>query len=158
MKLVLLFAVAVVGIGSATAMKTAPLSYPNDYRHWTHVKSMVLLPGHALEDPFAGIHHVYANDEAVKGLASGKYSDGAVLVFDLLEYSEVERAGNEGTRKLLGVMQKDAKRFPDTGGWGFEAFKADSKTERLVADAGAGCFACHASQKDRDYVFSTMRR
>ena len=34
------------------------VSYPEGYRAWRHIKSMVILPGHPLADPFAGIHHV----------------------------------------------------------------------------------------------------
>lgn len=157
MKHVLVIAALVTAAGSAAALKNEPVGYPEGYRHWTHVKSMVILPGHPLENPFAGIHHIYANDPAMDGLKRGAYRDGSVFVFDLLEYAEADHAGAEGARKLIGVMKKDAKQFAATGGWGFAGFKGDSRTERLVTDAGAGCFACHASQKDRDYVFSAMR-
>ena len=157
MKRLLAFAMVLVTAGSAAALKNGSIPYPDGYRGWTHVKSMVILPGHALENPFGGIHHVYANDQAADGLRAGSYRDGAVFVFDLLEYGQADQAGTEGARKLLGVMTKDAKRFAATGGWGFEGFKGDSRTERLVSDGGAGCFACHTSQKDRDYVFSAMR-
>ncbi len=134
------------------------VSYPEGYRNWLHVKSMLIKPGHPLEDPFQGIHHVYANAKAVKGLNDGAYSDGAVLVFDLLEYTEQDNAITEGNRKLTGVMYKDTKQYAKTGGWGFEAFAADSKTERLVTDSGASCFACHTSEKNDDYVFSKLRQ
>jgi hypothetical protein len=133
------------------------VAYPDGYRHWTHVKSMVLLPDHPLAATFGGIHHVYANDRALEGYASGTFKDGSVLVFDLLEYNQADNAGTEGARKLTGVMQKDSKRFAATGGWGYEGFAGDSKTQRLVTDGGASCQACHAQQKDHDFVFSTMR-
>jgi len=51
-------------------------------------------------------------------------------------------------------MEKDRARFKATGGWGFEAFKGDSQTERLVTDATAQCFGCHQRQKDNDFAFS----
>jgi len=41
----------------------------------------------------------------------------------------------------------------DTAGWGFEAFKNDSK-ERLVKDQKNECFNCHEAQKKNDYIFS----
>ncbi len=131
--------------------------YPDGYRRWTHVKSMVIQPGHALANPFAGIHHVYANDRALEGLRSGTYPDGAVLVFDLLEAREADHALVEGPRKLVGVMVRDHKRYADTGGWGFEGFAGDSRTKRLTNDGGRSCFACHASQKDHAYVFAKWR-
>src|SRR6266478_528059 len=55
---------------------------------------------------------------------------------------------------LFAVMEKDRARFKATGGWGFEAFKGDSQTERTVTDASAQCFSCHQKQKDNDFVFS----
>ncbi len=131
--------------------------YPNDYRDWTHVKSMVIEPGHPLENPFHGIHHIYGNKEALKGLKNGKYSDGSVLVFDLLNYVAKDNTIQEGDRKLVGVMHKNAKKYAKTGGWGFEGFAANSKTDRLTKDGGASCFSCHAPQKDNGYVFSRFR-
>lgn len=62
------------------------VDYPEGYRHWTHIKSMLIEPGHPLENPFQGLHHVYGNDKALKGLESGNYPNGSVLVFDLLSY------------------------------------------------------------------------
>jgi hypothetical protein len=53
-------------------------------------------------------------------------------------------------------MAKDSKVFSETGGWGFEGFKADTK-ERVVTNAKESCFGCHSPQKDKDYVFSTYR-
>jgi hypothetical protein len=133
------------------------VEYPDGYRTWTHIKTMVLHEGHPLENPFMGIHHVYANEQGVQGTQSGQFDDGAVLVFDLLEYVTQDNASTEGDRVLLGVMVKDGERFGATGGWGFEGFAGDSRTERLTDDGGQSCFACHASQKDTDYVFSRWR-
>lgn len=131
--------------------------FPEGYRNWLHAKSMLIQPGHALENPFQGIHHVYANGMAAKGLKSGNYADGSVLVFDLLNYEEKDNSIQEGKRKLVGVMHKDAAKYASTGGWGFEGFAGDSKTERLVKDGGKSCFDCHAAQKDKGYVFSELR-
>lgn len=136
----------------------ASIPYPEEYRNWFHVKSMLIEPGHPLENPFQGIHHVYANSNAVKGLRSGVFADGAVLVFDLLDYSEKDRTIQEGERKLVGIMHKDAEKYAQTGGWGFEGFAGDSKTERLVKDGGVSCFACHTPKKSSDYVFSQIRK
>jgi len=54
------------------------------------------------------------------------------------------------------VMQKDASKFADTGGWGFEVFKGDSKA-RAVTDPRNDCFLCHKSQMLADFVFSKYR-
>lgn len=149
--------VLVVLAALAAAKDGARIDYPEGFRHWTHVKSMVLLPDHPLAASFGGIHHVYANDRAVEGYRAGRFKDGAVLVFDLFEYTQADGAGTEGARKLTGVMHKDSERFAATGGWGYEGFAGDSKTERLVSDGGVSCHACHTQQKDHGYVFSALR-
>lgn len=133
------------------------VKYPEGYRGWVHVKSMVIEEGHPLHNAFGGIHHIYANKKALEGLEKNSYADGAVFVFDLLEASKNENAITEGSRKVLGVMEKKRARFASTGGWGFEAFKGDT-TERVVKDPKADCFACHEPQKSTDFIFSKYRK
>jgi hypothetical protein len=120
---------------------------------------MVIQPGHPLYDAFGGIHHIYANPKGIEGYRGGRFADGAVIVFDLLDAKSADNAIGEGARRVVGVMHKDSKRYAATGGWGFEGFKGDSATERVVgSNAASACFGCHAPQKARDYVFSAWRR
>jgi hypothetical protein len=150
--------VAAMAFVAAVAAQTATVPYPDGYRDWRHVKSMVIAQGHPLFEAFGGIHHIYANELAVKGYAAGKFRDGSVIVFDLLEAHTKDNATTEGARKVLGVMHKDATRWAATGGWGFEGFKGDSRTERAVgASAAKSCFACHTGQQATDCVFSRLR-
>ena len=125
-----------------------------------HVKSMVINPGHGLYDAFGGIHHLYANKLAVDGYRNGKFPDGAIIVFDLLDTKSADNAIEEGGRKVVGVMHKDSKRYAATGGWGFEGFKGDSHTERAVTQKAAGeaCFACHKARGEQSFVFSALRQ
>ena len=118
---------------------------------------MVIHPGHPLESPFLGIHHVYANDEALRGLRLGHYEDGAVFVFDQLAFQTADKASTEGDRVLLGVMVKDRQHFADTGGWGFEGWKQNSRGQRLATDGDAGCYGCHTQVKEQDFVFTRWR-
>jgi len=135
-----------------------PVPYPADYREWHHVKSMVIDQGHPLYEAFGGIHHLYANPQALAGYKAGQFPDGAVIVFDLLEATAADAAITEGSRKVLGVMHKDAEKYASTGGWGFEGFAGGDQTNRVVgANAADACFACHAPQEDHDYVFSRLR-
>jgi hypothetical protein len=151
----LLFGLSAVGI--LHGGDRDKVAFPEDYRGWYHVKSMVIKPGHPLENPFQGIHHIYANDQAHKGLKTGNYRDGAVLVFDLLDYDDADHALQEGARKLIGVMERDSKRFAATGGWGFEGFDGDDHDKRLTTDGGKSCFQCHTAVEDTGYVFSRLR-
>jgi len=157
--LITLFAIAVaLSFTSSGYAGDNKVPYPEDYRNWTHVKSMIIEAGHPLANPFQGIHHVYANKQALAGLNQGKYADGAVLVFDLLKVEEKDNTIQESGRKLVGVMHRDARKYSTTGGWGFEGFAASSKSERLTSDGGASCFGCHAPVAESDYVFSQYRK
>ena len=153
----------VVLLAAGTLLQTAsaaadPVPYPVGYRDWMHVKSMVIQAGHPLYESFGGIHHLYANDKAQQGYRSGRFPDGAVIVFDLLTAVGADNAITEGPRKVVGVMHKDSRRYASTGGWGFEGFAGDSTSERVVGDqAATACFACHEARKASDYVFSESR-
>ena len=142
----------------AQPVAAAGIAYPEGYRDWRHVKSMELQPGHALYESFGGLHHIYANPKAVKGYRSGKFADGAVIVFDLLEAKTGGNALVEGKRKVLGVMVRDRKKYANTGGWGFEGFAGGDPLKRVVGDnAAKACFACHAPQQNNNYLFSAIR-
>jgi hypothetical protein len=142
----------------ALAADAPQVPYPDGYRSWHHVKSMLIQEGHPLFASFGGIHHLYANPKALEGYESGTFPDGSVIVFDLLEAPAADHAITEGPRKVVGVMHKDSKLYAATGGWGFEGFGGGDETKRVVgANAASACFACHTAQKDRDYVFSSSR-
>jgi hypothetical protein len=151
-------AVTTIGIAANGAGTSPEVPYPANYRGWTHVKSMIIESGHPLHATFGGIHHLYANSEAMQGYLGGRFPDGAVIVFDLLEATAADHAVAEGKRKVLGVMHHDSRKFAGTGGWGFEGFVGDSKTQRAVGNGAAtACFACHQARKPNDYVFSSYR-
>jgi hypothetical protein len=67
---------------------------------------------------------------------------------------------------LLNVdfMEKDSKRFADSGGWGYAVFDYNTASDTFTPGTLAGTppqgndakcgFACHTSAKKRDYVFT----
>lgn len=152
-------AVALTLSQSAWSGDATGVDYPSGYRAWTHVKSLILEEGHPLYASFGGLHHLYANAKAMRGYKTGTFPDGSVIVFDLLDVQKGGNAVAEGPRKVLGVMQKDARRFKATGGWGFEGFAAGDKNRRMVGDqAASACYGCHAEQAGKTgYVFSAWR-
>lgn len=151
-------AISAAAASVAAAADSTPVSYPKGYRDWHHVKSMVISPGHGLYDAFGGIHHLYANKLAVQGYKTGKWPDGAVIVFDLLDAKTADNTLTEGARKVVGVMHRNAGKYASTGGWGYEGFKGDSTTDRAVGgNAASACHQCHIAQKDAGFVFSKLR-
>ncbi len=153
-----LIAILIISVAYIFGFNKDEVKYPEGYRNWTHVKTLVLEKGHPLYDTFGGIHHIYANKTALEGYKAGnKFKDGSVIVFDLLEAVSANNAVAEGNRKVVGIMEKNSKKYKDTGGWGFEGFKGDSR-ERVVKNMYGQCFSCHLSEKDNDYVFSKYRK
>lgn len=58
--------------------------------------------------------------------------------------------------KQAFVMEKDGKRFPKTGGWGYAVFNYDAASDTFTADAKSlsDCGnACHSAVKAKDYIF-----
>jgi hypothetical protein len=54
------------------------------------------------------------------------------------------------------VMEKDSKRFPKTGGWGYAVFNYDPASDKFSADPKSlsDCGnACHTAVKAKDYIF-----
>ncbi len=152
-------AVALDATNPAVAPRASvPVTLPVGYRTWRHVKSMIIQPGHALAGLVEGTHHIYANAAAMRGYEKRPFPDGAIIVFDLLTTEVGDKAIAEGARKAVIVMQKDARRYAATGGWGFEVFaggKGDAP--QVKGTAREACFTCHLSEKARDYVFSDYR-
>jgi hypothetical protein len=63
--------------------------------------------------------------------------------------------------KQAFVMEKDSKRFPKTGGWGYAVFNYDAASDRFTADekSPADCGqSCHVAVKTKDYIFHQYQK
>lgn len=102
-----------------------------------------------------GIQHVYVDAAALEGLKSGKFAKGATFAVDRFAYSgDDNNSLSQAARKVVAVMVKDDERYPETGGWGFQAFKGGDPDARAVTDGGIQCFSCHIPLADNDYLFT----
>jgi hypothetical protein len=64
----------------------------------------------------------------------------------------------------VDFMEKDSKRFADSGGWGYAVFDYNAASDTFTPGTTAGMppqgndakcgFACHTRAKTRDYVFT----
>jgi hypothetical protein len=137
---------------------SAEVPYPEGYRRWVHVRSGLTGPESPSFKTTGGLHHIYANDKAIEGYKAGRFPEGSIIVYDLLEVKTKDGITTEGRRRYITVMHKDSQRYTDTSGWGFEVFLKDSRTDRTVGPkAKTQCYECHASQKDKDFVFGSFR-
>jgi hypothetical protein len=153
------FVIDCVFASGIIAGEIAKVPFPNGYKSWQHVKTVMFGPEHkSFATEGARIFHFYANPLAVQGYRDGKFPNGAVIVRETLRAvagdGESKGVLKEGERTALDVMWKDDKTYPETGGWGFETF--GNKNARLAEKDRAQCYACHSKQKDHDLVFSTL--
>jgi hypothetical protein len=137
------------------------IPYPENFRSWQHVKTIVIGPEHKSFPARGGIHHYYANEKAKEGYRTGKFPNGSVIVDEAVFTKDGEGEAKgillEGDRRALDVMVKNDRIYKATGGWGFEHFERDDKTGVLPPSDRAKCYACHGTQK-RDQVFSSIRK
>ena len=65
------------------------------------------------------------------------------------------------TFKQVFVMEKDGKRFPKTGGWGYAVYNYDAAANKFSADPTAlqDCGqTCHVAVKAKDYIFHPYQK
>jgi hypothetical protein len=59
------------------------------------------------------------------------------------------------------VMEKDSKRFPKSGGWGYAVFNYEAASDKFTADPKSlsDCgYACHTPVKAKDYIFHPYQK
>jgi hypothetical protein len=59
------------------------------------------------------------------------------------------------------VMEKDSKRFPKTGGWGYAVFNYDVASDKFTPDPKSlsDCGqTCHVAVKAKDYIFHPYQK
>ena len=135
--------------------------FPNGFRDWFVVNSMIVTKDSPIFGQIGGMHIIYVNAKGLPTLKSGgpfPYPDGTVFADDVHEFSVKDGSYVEGSKKAVTVMVKDMKKYPTTGGWGFQVWAGGNPSKPLVqdsADAVQACFVCHTPQKAQDYTFST---
>ncbi len=63
--------------------------------------------------------------------------------------------------KQAFVMEKDSKRFPKTGGWGYAVFNYDAALDKFTPDPKSlsDCGnSCHTAVKAKDYIFHPYQK
>jgi hypothetical protein len=59
------------------------------------------------------------------------------------------------------VIEKDSKRFPKSGGWGYAVFNYDAASDKFTPDPKSlsDCgHACHTAVKAKDYIFHPYQK
>jgi hypothetical protein len=59
------------------------------------------------------------------------------------------------------VIEKNSKKFPKSGGWGYAVFNYETVSDKFTADpkAPSDCgFTCHVAVKAKDYIFHPYQK
>jgi hypothetical protein len=151
-------ALVAAAAGTVFSQKAAPspVTFPESYREWVHVKSALVSARHPDFQRSGGFRHIYANPKAAIGYKTGTFPEGSEIVVDWIDAPDTDGMFSEGATSRVDVMVKDATRFAATRGWGFERFTGAGRT-RTVTDVDAQCAKCHSGPNARDMVFSKFR-
>jgi hypothetical protein len=108
------------------------------------------------------IRIITGNEIAVAALRAGKkpLPDGSVLAkvaWKAEKNPNFPVATEPGAFAQVEFMVKDAKKYKDTGGWGFARFVGnDLKPYGKDAAFVGECFGCHIPVAGNDYVFTKI--
>ncbi len=157
-KVNMLLLLATVAVLPLSALRgDEPVQYPDNFRRWVHVGTGVIMPSSNPQlKSEEGMHHIFANEKAIDGYASGHFANGSIIVYELREAQQNSGVIFEGERKRVDVMIKDSGLYKDTGGWRFERFWGADQTQNAIHDSGTACFQCHSNANAHGFVFSQI--
>ncbi len=158
-KLMLLIAISILApiLISAAKMPVAPngIAYYPNYMTWK-----VIAPSYR-EDK-GHIRIITGNEIAIAALHAGKnpLPDGSVLAkvaWKAEKHPFFPDATIPGEFVQVEFMVKDAKKYKNTGGWGFARF-VGNELKPYGKDAGFvnECFQCHMPVANNDYLFTKI--
>ena len=162
--IVIVLSLAVVG-GMALAaqdrytLKLGKLSFADfkGYEDWKDV---------AVSQTETQLKVILANDVMMKAFRQGLPADGKLFP-EGSKIAKIEWTFKKSavapysvmvpdTLKAVAVIEKDAKRFPDTHGWAYGNFDYDAASDTFTPqgnDAKCG-YACHTAVAAQDYIFT----
>lgn len=145
-----------IALSLSVLYASGTMQYPDNFRRWVHVGTGVITTASPLPESEQGMHHIFANQKAIEGYASGNFPDGSIIVYELREVQQQKGIIFEGDRRRVDVMIKDSNQYRNTGGWRFERFLGNEQEQDAVHDSGAACFACHMGADKHGFVFSQL--
>lgn len=136
--------------GTSLTAKPGSFAFPADVRAWHHSNSKVILDK---KSPLYGFQQIYVNEAGFEANKSGKnYPDGSMITVGFYEPVIDGKIVSQGDIIWYASMKKDSK-ATETSGWIFDGFDSKSLKSK-ISDPIIGCYTCHVSRKDNDYIFS----
>jgi hypothetical protein len=141
-------------IGADIAVAPTGVTIPKGYRNW-----QVVAPSQ--RDDKDEIRVILGNNIAMKALRAKQlpFPDGAILAklaWKRVKSAEFDNTFVPGEPQRIEFMEKDAKKYAGTGGWGFGRFINGAPADEK---AHGTCWPCHeANVKGNDFVFTRYAR
>jgi hypothetical protein len=168
---IMIIAVSLAAVGgmALAAQDRFTLKVPNGpafsdfrgYENWRNV---------AVSQTENGLKVIAANTAMTNAYRSGipgngkPFPDGSKIV--KIEWSAKKSTESPyfvmvpDTLKSVSFIEKDSKRFRDSGGWGYAQFHYDAASDTFTPfgnDAACG-YACPTAVKAKDYIFTAYPR
>jgi hypothetical protein len=160
---------AVLGSIALAAQDRYTLKVPNGlafsefkgYENWKDV---------AVSQTEGSLKVIGANDTMINAYREGipgngkPFPEGSMIV--KIEWSQKKNTESPyfvmvpDTLKTVSFIEKDSKRFPDAGGWGYAQFRYDAAPDTFTpfgSDASCG-YSCHTAVAAKDYIFTAYPR
>ena len=158
-KIMLLIVISLIApvLISAADTPVAPngIAYYPEYLAWK-----VIAPSYREDKNHIRI--ITGNETAIDALHAGKnpLPDGSVLAktaWKAEKHPSFPDATVPGAFVQVEFMVKDAKKYKDTGGWGFARF-VGNELKPYGKDTGFvnECFQCHMPVANNDYLFTNI--
>ena len=167
--MIIAVSLAVLGGMALAAQDRFTLKVPNGpafsdvrgYENWQNV---------AVSQTENGLKVIAANTAMTNAYRNGipgngkQFPDGSKIV--KIEWSAKKSTESPyfvmvpDTLKSVSFIEKDSKRFRDSGGWGYAQFHYDAASDTFTPfgnDAACG-YACHTAVKAKDYIFTAYPR
>jgi hypothetical protein len=128
------------------------IEYDSDYRHWQVIASTNRLDNGTMRV-------IYGNDIAVKAIQQNNitpWPDGARIAKVVWNKTAEDADGNvyPGAFNNIQFMIRDARRYKDTGGWGYARFSTpDLIPYGKSANFATECSNCHKLAASQGFVF-----
>jgi hypothetical protein len=156
---------AVAGSRAISAQDKYTVQVPNGLA-FSEFRGYENWPVVAVSQPEDVLKVILANPAMIKAYRIGvpgngkHFPDGSKIVkiiWKVIKSAEARAPTTvPDTLKAVGFIEKDSKRFPDTGGWGYAEFNYDSASDTFTpegSDAKCG-YACHTIVAAKDYIFT----
>jgi hypothetical protein len=141
-------------IGADIAVAPTGVTIPKGYRNW-----QVVAPSQ--RDDKDEIRVILGNNIAMKALRAKQlpFPDGAILAklaWKRVKSVEFDNTFVPGEPQRIEFMEKNAKKYAATGGWGFGRFVNGAPADEKQHGT---CWPCHeANVKGNDWVFTRYAR